>query len=57
MSTESHVETIRCPSCGSTETATVEHLWPFDSYVHDCKCGYVITESEWNSVDKTHKKQ
>ncbi len=42
---------IECPNCGAIETAIVEHDDPFNTYIHDCtKCGYTITESEWNEV-------
>ena len=44
---DSHTETIICPECGRIQIATVEHTFPWHSYIHECKCGYVITESEW----------
>ena len=47
---ESHTERIICPSCKREVEATVEHTWPFYSYVHVCECGYTITESEWEKV-------
>ncbi len=48
----SHTETIRCPSCLAIQEATVDHTtWPFDTYVHNCQCGYIITESEWDKVE------
>jgi len=43
----SHTETIVCPECHRTQTATVEHTRPWYVYVHECECGYTITESEW----------
>jgi C4-type Zn-finger protein len=47
-----HTEQIKCPSCGTVQDATVEHTEPFYCYVHDCdKCGYTITESEWERLD------
>ena len=44
---DSHTETIICPECDRIQIATVEHTFPWHSYIHECKCGYVITESEW----------
>lgn len=46
---ESHVELIECPECNEIQSATVEHTFPWYSYVHTCvKCNYIIMESEWN---------
>ena len=45
-----HTEHVICPGCGKVESAIVEHTLPFYSYVHECNCGYVITESEWEEV-------
>ena len=43
-----HLEAIRCPECSKLQLATVEHTWPWFSYVHECTdCGYIIMESEW----------
>ena len=42
-----HAEQIVCPKCGSAQEAVVAHTFPFWSYVHHCKCGYTIMESEW----------
>ena len=42
-----HQENIVCPECQTVQAATVEHTWPFNSYVHVCQCGYTIIESEW----------
>lgn len=47
----SHTDRIRCPECGQEQDATVEHTWPWWSFVHLCKCGYIIMESEWEVVD------
>ena len=44
---DSHTETIICPECDRIQIATVEHTFPWHSYVHECECGHVITESEW----------
>ena len=44
---DSHTEKIICPECNNVQTATVDHTFPWYSYVHECECGYVITESEW----------
>ena len=43
----SHTERIVCPECHRTQTATVEHTRPWYVYIHECECGYTITESEW----------
>lgn len=45
-----HVEHIICTKCGSIEAAKVYHTAPFWTYVHECACGYAITESEWESA-------
>lgn len=44
-------ELIVCPNCTCHQVAKVEHLWPWDSHVHECKCGYIIMESEWNTIN------
>ncbi len=50
---ESHQEKIRCPNCGSIETATVKQTAPFWSYVHICtKCNNSILESEWDEIEE-----
>lgn len=50
---------IKCPECGSIETALENHLTePFSTYVHTCcKCGAIILESEWNviKIDKSYE--
>ena len=46
-------ETIRCPECGTVQTAVVDFKdWmPFPAYVHFCEhCKHVILESEWEGV-------
>jgi len=46
-----YTEQIRCPECGSIETATVETTPLWNVYVHEClACGYVIMESEWETI-------
>ena len=45
-----HSETIKCPKCGLIQDASVQHTAPFWAYVHECSCGYWITESEWDTV-------
>ena len=42
-------EQIVCPNCERIQEATVtfDESMPFPSYVHECECGYIITESEW----------
>lgn len=37
-----HQETIRCPSCGKTQAAIVQHTHPYWTYVHECGCGCII---------------
>lgn len=49
---KSHTEQIICPECGNEQTGTVEHTILFASYVHECTCGYIIMESEWNRIIK-----
>jgi len=45
---KSHKEQIECPECGKRQTATVLHIFPWWSYVHNCvSCKYTIMESEW----------
>jgi hypothetical protein len=45
-------EVIQCPQCSKTQSAQVhfERWMPFPVYVHDCECGYTITESDWDVV-------
>lgn len=45
-----HLEEIVCPECGQEEFAEVHHTSPHWTYMHDCICGYTITESEWNNT-------
>lgn len=48
-----HYDEIRCPKCGTVQSAIVAHTWPHWSYVHTCVgCGYIIMESEWEVVDE-----
>ena len=50
MKTGEHVK-IKCPRCGNVQNARVKKTLPFYTYMHICKkCGYVITESEWDEV-------
>lgn len=54
--TEKYVE-IRCPQCGHIQKARVRKTLPFYTYVCICKkCGYVITESEWDEVKQPTSK-
>lgn len=50
-----HIETIECPNCGEVQNAVVEHLHPWNSYVHVCACGYTIMESEWTKVHEKNQ--
>jgi lysyl-tRNA synthetase class I len=45
-----HAEIIECPKCGKIQKATVLHTEPFNSYAHECKCGFMITESDWHNI-------
>lgn len=48
-----HTDIIKCPECNKVQEATVEHTHPWYSYVHTCiNCGYIIMESEWDSLPK-----
>lgn len=47
---ECHYEQIKCPECNKIKLAKVEHKIPFNSYVHECECGFIIMESDWNVV-------
>ena len=47
-----HWDMIKCPKCKSKQVAKVLHTEPWWSYVHECDCGYIITESEWDVVKK-----
>lgn len=50
-----HVEIIICPNCKTEQKAKVLHTDPFNSYVHTCKCGFIITESDWEEVENLPK--
>ena len=45
-------EYIRCPSCSAVCFAEVTHDdgMPFDNYHHECVCGCMISESEWDVI-------
>lgn len=45
-----HLEKIRCPECNCEQTAKVIHTVPWHSKVHECECGYIIMESDWNQL-------
>lgn len=48
---KAHKELIKCPNCEKTQIATVEHTYPFFTYIHECEiCGYMISESEWITI-------
>lgn len=44
---------IRCPKCQALQVGVIKRFIgiPWLSYVHDCDCGYIITESEWEVVE------
>lgn len=49
-------EMICCPACETIQGAIVEKAIPWGSFVHTCcECGYVIAESEWNTVEPFKK--
>jgi Zn ribbon nucleic-acid-binding protein len=51
-------EIIRCPNCGSIETAIVTETPLWNIYVHDCiKCGFTIMESEWERVEQNEEQK
>jgi hypothetical protein len=41
-----------CPGCEEETAASVDFFegdpWPI--FAHQCQCGYLITESEWNEA-------
>lgn len=44
-------EWIRCPECKRPQLAQVVLTdGPWDFYVHECQCGYIITESDWDKI-------
>lgn len=45
--------TIKCPECGAHQSTQVaQHPGdPWPAYVHECACGYIIMESEWEEVE------
>lgn len=44
-------EIIICPNCQTHQIAIVDTTGIFNGYVHFCeKCGYTITESEWENA-------
>ena len=51
MNKKHHHEIIECPGCNKIQLVKVEHTVPWYSYVHFCRCGYIIMESEWNNVN------
>ncbi len=44
----SQYEEIVCPNCDRVQLAEVVEKLPWNSYIHNCPCGYTIMESEWN---------
>jgi len=48
---DSHTQKIKCPECDKVQPGTIEHTFPWWSYVHHCvKCEYIIMESEWQNL-------
>ena len=42
---------IKCPKCDTVQDAVLK--WQWNWRVHTCeKCGYTITESEWQEVKR-----
>lgn len=51
-------EFIICPDCSAVELATVDTTTiPWNTYIHNCSCGYTVMESEWNPVKALSIKQ
>jgi len=48
---------IECPNCRSIELAEIKETIPFWTYIHDCKCGYTIMESDWQKAKAISIKQ
>lgn len=44
---------IICPECKSIEDAEVLLGFPFNTYIHECSCGYIIMESEFEIIKET----
>ncbi len=52
MQSPKRYERIRCPECDREQNAEVLETSLWNIYVHTCeRCGYTITESEWDVVD------
>lgn len=51
-----HQEAIECPSCHLKQMAFVEHTPFFNTYIHNCPCGYTIMESEWQQCNASEVK-
>lgn len=50
---ETHLVQIVCPECNHGQVATVEHTFPFYTYIHTCtNCNYLILESEFNIIEE-----
>ena len=46
-----HFELIKCPECLKNQSATVLYTSPFWTYTHECECGFMITESDWEKIE------
>ena len=52
---DSKNEMVKCPCCGMWDRQIIEFRdgAPFPSYIAECcVCGYIITESEWESLSE-----
>jgi lysyl-tRNA synthetase class I len=47
---ETLTEKIICPECNTVQVATIEKTLPFWTYIHNCECGHIIMESEWQEA-------
>lgn len=46
-----HFEKIICPECEHIQLAKVMDMEPWNVFIRKCrKCGYMITESDWEKI-------
>jgi hypothetical protein len=43
-------EYIRCPRCHQGQLASVGLTCDGESFTHECNCGYLIEEHEWDPI-------